>query len=459
FLNIAGMSAASAVACSFATSTLDASEQEASKPNVILVMTDDQGWGDVAYNGHPTLKTPNLDAMAASGIRFDRFYSAAPVCTPTRASVMTGRNPNRYHCPRVGYPLRKQELTLAQIMKQNGYATGHFGKWHLDGTGDNKPILQDNPLNPGVFGFDRWSSSSNFFDIDGKLGRNGKPFKLEGDSSVATVKESLEFLKECVKDKKPFFSVVWFGSPHIPHRAADEDKKLYENCTEEQKNYFGEISGIDRAVGIIRTELRNMNIADNTILWFCSDNGGDFDKDSVGNLKGGKASLHEGGIRVPGIIEWPSLINKPRTTAMPAFTSDIMPTVLEAVNAKVPSPVLPLDGISLMPLISGKTEKRDKLMFFWYGEQYAVMDDAYKLYLSTKKGNESPSLYDIVNDPKETKDISAEKKEITQEFKQKLDEWVASVKLSQEGKDYPEGKLTSPDFEPKKKGKKANKKE
>jgi len=202
-----------------------------------------------------------------------------------------------------------------------------------------------------------------------------------------------------------------------------------------------------------------MNIADNTILWFCSDNGGDFDKDSVGNLKGGKASLHEGGIRVPGIIEWPSLINKPRTTAMPAFTSDIMPTVLEAVNAKVPSPVLPLDGISLMPLISGKTEKRDKLMFFWYGEQYAVMDDAYKLYLSTKKGNESPSLYDIVNDPKETKDISAEKKEITQEFKQKLDEWVASVKLSQEGKDYPEGKLTSPDFEPKKKGKKANKKE
>ena len=130
------------------------------KPNIVLCMADDQGWGDMAYNGHPILKTPNFDAMAASALRFDRFYAAAPVCSPTRGSVMTGRHPNRFGCFKWGYTLRPQEITIAEALKTAGYVTGHFGKWHLGS------VRKGSPVNPGASGFDEWFSSPNFFDND-----------------------------------------------------------------------------------------------------------------------------------------------------------------------------------------------------------------------------------------------------------------------------------------------------
>ena len=141
-------------------------EKEIEMPNIILIMTDDQGWGQTGYYDHPILKTPNLDAMAENGLRFDRFYAGAPQCSPTRASVLTGRNNDRtgvfYH----GYPLNKYEITLAQKLKNIGYSTGHFGKWHLNGIrGPGVPIFGDDEYNPGVFGFDKWISTTNFFDI------------------------------------------------------------------------------------------------------------------------------------------------------------------------------------------------------------------------------------------------------------------------------------------------------
>jgi arylsulfatase A-like enzyme len=130
------------------------------RPNIVLVMADDQGWGDVGYNGHPVLKTPRLDEMAAAGLRFDRFYAAAPVCSPTRGSVMTGRHPNRFGCFQWGHSLRPNEVTLAEILKGAGYATGHFGKWHLGS------VRAGSPVNPGASGFDRWLSAENFYDND-----------------------------------------------------------------------------------------------------------------------------------------------------------------------------------------------------------------------------------------------------------------------------------------------------
>ncbi|MBN1589775.1 MAG: sulfatase-like hydrolase/transferase, partial [Pirellulales bacterium] len=137
-----------------------AATAKADKPNIVLVMADDQGWGDVGYYGHPTLKTPNLDKLAGDGLRFDRFYAAAPVCSPTRGSVMTGRHPNRFGCFRWGNTLRPQEITLAEALKTAGYTTGHFGKWHLGS------VQRGSPVNPGASGFDRWFSAPNFFDND-----------------------------------------------------------------------------------------------------------------------------------------------------------------------------------------------------------------------------------------------------------------------------------------------------
>ena len=180
-------------------------------------MTDDQGWGQTGYYNHPVLKTPNLDAMAENGLRFDRFYAGAPQCSPTRASVLTGRNNDRtgvfYH----GYPLNKKEKTIAQELKKIGYSTGHFGKWHLNGVrGPGIPIFKDDEYSPGVFGFDRWISVTNFFDIDPILSDNGNIVDFKGSSSEVIVNEAIKFIDENVKESKSFFAVIWDGSPHSP---------------------------------------------------------------------------------------------------------------------------------------------------------------------------------------------------------------------------------------------------
>lgn len=252
------------------------------RPNIILVMADDQGWGDTGYNGHPELKTPNLDRIANSGVRLDRFYAAHLNCSPTRGSVMTGRHPNRYGTFSPGAPIRAQELTVAKVLQSAGYATGHFGKWHLNGKngdknttdGNGRAILAADPLSPGRMGFDEWVSADNFFDLDPVLGRNGVPEKFHGESSDITTDEALEFIRRQAVAGKPFLSVVWFGSPHVPHQALLADKAAYSSLPENDQNYYGELTAVDRSVGRLRAALRELKIADNTILWYCSDNGG-----------------------------------------------------------------------------------------------------------------------------------------------------------------------------------------
>ncbi|MCR4414502.1 MAG: sulfatase-like hydrolase/transferase, partial [Thermoguttaceae bacterium] len=147
---------------------------------------DDQGWGDMAYQGHPVLKTPVFDEMARTGLRFDRFYAAAPVCSPTRGSVLTGRTPNRFGCFQWGYTLRPQEVTVAEVLRAAGYATGHFGKWHLGS------LRADSPVSPGQSGFERWFSSPNFFEIDPWMARDGKAVRVRGEGSEVTVAAALE---------------------------------------------------------------------------------------------------------------------------------------------------------------------------------------------------------------------------------------------------------------------------
>ena len=238
------------------------------KPNIVLCMADDQGWGDMAYNGHAVLQTPSFDAMAAAGLRFDRFYAAAPVCSPTRASVMTGRHPNRSSVFKWGHALRPQEITVAEALKTAGYVTGHFGKWHLGS------VVKGSPVNPGAFGFDEWLSAPNFFDNDPILSREGKAVSMPGESSVVTVDAALEFVRKHAKSPQPFLAVVWFGSPHLPHQAIERDRATYEEQSAKLQHFYGEITGMDRAFGKLRNELRTLGIHENTLLWYCSDNGG-----------------------------------------------------------------------------------------------------------------------------------------------------------------------------------------
>lgn len=430
------------------------------RPNIVLVMADDQGWGDTGYNGHAELKTPNLDEMAKRGLRFDRFYAAHFNCSPTRGSVMTGRHPNRYGTFSPGAPIRAQELTVARVLQSAGYRTGHFGKWHLNGKngdknttdGNGRAILAADPLSPGRMGFDEWVSADNFFDLDPVLGRNGVPEKFRGDSSDVTTDVALEFIRRQAGAGKPFLAVVWFGSPHVPHQALPADKEAYRALPEKDQNYFGEIAAVDRSVGRLRQALRESGVAGNTLLWYCSDNGGHAGPKSTGNLRGQKGTLWEGGLRVPGIVEWPARIAEPFACGIPCSTLDIYPTVLEATGAVAQNQIQPLDGLSLLPVFDRKTESRAKPIPFWNhaGKQpghAALLDWPFKLHTNPvagrnqkgAKGDEAlpPALlYDVSKDPKETADLAAQEPERVAKMTALVEAWKASVENSLRGADY-----------------------
>jgi len=431
-----------------------AATASATRPNIILTMTDDQGWGDVGYNANQVVRTPVLDDMAHSGLRFDRFYAAQSVCSPTRGSCLTGRHPDRYHCFSWGYDLPLEEITLAEAVKTAGYVTGHFGKWHLGGIPTNGGYrtdrgnlkTEDSRLrHPGNQGFDEWFSYWNFFDLDpSEFYHNAEAVgPLKGEGSEITVNRALKFIGKAVGQNQPFFAVIWFGNPHDPHLALDEDKALYPGFDPKKQDYLGELTAVDRAMGQLRKGLSDLNVQRDTMLWFCSDNGATA-SGSNGLLRAGKGTLWEGGIRVPGILEWPARIDKPVTTDVPACTSDFYPTILELLRIQVPNQVLPLDGISLAPLIEGKMDRRPRPIAFEKRtdektvQWAALVDNQYKLHAPVGDSRETNpvALYDLSADIGEKDNLSARNPGLVKRMMAQLREWQASVEKSLSGADY-----------------------
>lgn len=450
------------------------------KPNFVLVMADDQGWGDMGYSGYPGLKTPNFDALAREGLRFDNFHAAAPVCSPTRGSVMTGRTPNRFGCFSWGHSLRPQETTVAEALKQAGYRTGHFGKWHLGSVQTNSPV------SPGASGFDTWVSAPNFFDLDPILSNQGKAVPFKGDSSDITVDLALKFIGECAQQKQPFLAVVWFGSPHAPHKALPADAALYADLPKEKQHFCGEITAMDRAFGKLRRSLRELGLRDQTVLWYCSDNGALPKVGSSGGRRGNKAQIYEGGLLVPALLEWPARVPQPRVVTLPCATYDIYPTLLELAGVKLDKQP-PLDGISLVPMLDGKLNDRPKPMGFWsypapgvrtpskewmdelYADQQAGrepadperlfsdagqikakvsldqfpghaawLDGSWKLHRIEDKKTHTVKweLYNLAADPKEANDLAETEAGRFAAMRAQLDAWLKSVAGSLNGADY-----------------------
>lgn len=409
------------------------------RPNVVLVMADDQGWGQTGYYNHPILTTPNLDAMAASGLRFDRFYAAGPVCSPTRASVLTGRTHDRTGVVSHGYALHRQERTVARAMQKAGYATGHFGKWHLNGVrGPGVPVLDSDPHHPGHFGFEHWLTVTNFFDQNPIMSRMGSFEEFQGDSSEVIVGEALKFIKASADRKKPFFTVIWYGSPHSPWVALEQDQIQAEETR--SAHHHGELVAMDRSIGTLRNGLKNMGVADNTLVWFCSDNGGlkGVGHDSVGGLRGNKGTIWEGGLRVPGIIEWPAHV-EPRITSYPASTMDILPTLVDVVGLPPTSMLDRVDGISIKPLLAGEVGRRPTPIPFHYKGRAALIDNDMKI---VQIGRADYQLFDLKADRVEEHDLFSERPNDAKRLRAALDRMVASVTNSQTGADYPEGKVT-----------------
>lgn len=448
------------------------------KPNVILVMADDQGYGDAGFTGHPSLKTPHMDAMAASGIVFERFYAAAPVCSPTRASVMTGRNPIRVNVPNHGHYLRPHEITIAEALKSAGYVTGHFGKWHIGS------VQAESPTSPGGAGFDEWLSGLNFFDLDPYLSRNGKYEQAKGQGSVIAMDATIEFLKKHRNNDKPMFAVTWFPAPHDPHR--EQPVNLPDGIRPyDGKNagYYREIQLIDQQLGRLRAALREMNVADNTILWYSSDNGGLIGEHSGGRER--KGSIYEGGLRVPSIVEWPAKY-KAQKVGVPAYSSDIYPTLLGIVGLTMTNQPR-LDGVDLAPIIAGKQTSRPAMGFWhkftsgqstWNDRIIRTLMDAQQAgkpnpfperllknvnrfpelpagqYIGHAAWNDWPwklhriqtgvavkmELYNLAKDPMETTDLSRKQPDRAKVLRAELEAWQASVFKSLEGKDYKQSK-------------------
>lgn len=447
------------------------------KTNFVFVMADDQGWGDMAYNGHPHLHTPHFDALAKEGLRFDRFYAAAPVCSPTRASTLTGRTPNRSGVFSWGFSLRPEEITLAEALKPAGYRTAHFGKWHLGS------VRKGSPVNPGAQGFDTWLSAENFYDNDPTLSDAGKAVALNGESSQIAVDAAVRFLKDRSRDKAPFLAVVWFGSPHAPHQALATDLDRYAAHERSLQHFYGEITAMDRAFGHLRQSLKDLGLRDNTVLWYCSDNGGLPKLGRTGG-RGTKSDIYEGGLRVPGLLEWPARCPQPRVIGMPCGTVDIFPTLLDIAGVAVPTG-RPIDGESLLPVLTGTRVVRTKPLGFWRYTQGGIgrsnvklmaellkaqaegkeLDDPaglrpdhefvgrtwkesdreghaawlawpWKLHRIVSKGRERYELYHLEQDPGEQHDRFEQETARTTPLKLELESWQQSVIHSLNGRDY-----------------------
>ena len=440
----------------FVTSQCTAFSQETtsnlSKPNIVLVMADDQGWGQTGYNGHPILKTPHLDEMAANGLRFERFYAAAPVCSPTRASVLTGRTNRRTGVDSHGYALRLQEKTLATALANIGYRTGHFGKWHLNGLrGPGVPILANDNHNPGAFGFHTWLSVTNFFDRNPILSRNGNFEEFKGDSSEIIVDQALKFIGQQASLKRPSFTVIWFGTPHSPFMAAADDARPFAHLDRNSQDQHGELVAMDRSIGTLRKSIKEMGLADQTIIWFTSDNGGlpKITPETVGGLRGFKGSLYEGGLRVPAVIEWPSHIS-PRVTSYPAVSMDIFPTLAEIVGLPSSSMLNTQDGLSLRKLFDKEITKREKpIPFDCLGNQ-AVIDNDWKLIHLGKNAKRKSQfeLYNLKQDPREKLNLFDANEVEAKRMLGLLADFDLSIQQSIDGKDYLEGYVTDGNPEP-----------
>ncbi|HEX5104898.1 MAG TPA: sulfatase [Pirellulaceae bacterium] len=363
----------------------------AERPNIVVILCDDLGYGDLGCYGHPAIKTPNLDALAAQGMRFTDCYSAAPVCSSSRAGLMTGRTPSRmgiYDWIPANHPmhLAKDETTVATLLKQAGYSTCHVGKWHLNGKFNSPEQPQ-----PGDHGFDHWMSTQNnaapSHANPRNFVRNGTPLgPQEGYSCQLVAQEAIRWLCELKDKSKPFFLFVCFHEPHEPVASPPDLVATYPDAKNpDQAEYFANVTNMDAAVGKLIGKLDELKLTEHTLVFFTSDNGpetllrypnGKRSYGSPGPLRGMKLHLYDGGFRVPGIVRYPVRVKAGQTSSEPVCSLDFLPTFCELAGVKLPENRT-FDGVSFLPVFDGQPVPRNVPLYWHYyrsiGEPKAAM--------------------------------------------------------------------------------------
>lgn len=433
---------------------------QSTRPNVVLIITDDQGYGDLGIHGNPKLHTPHLDQLASESVRFERFY-VSPVCSPTRASLMTGRY--NYRTGVVDTYLGRSlmhpdETTLAELLAANGYRTGIFGKWHL---GDNYPLramdqgFQESlVLNGGGIGqpSDPVGGESYF---DPLLRRNGEWVKTKGYVSDVITDAALQFISE--NRQRPFFTYLAFNAPHTPLEVPAEKYAKYKALNLKAADFtapghplpagfdadttakiYGMVENIDDNVGRLLAKLDEFKLADNTVVIFLTDNGPQQPRYNAGMFQR-KGTVYEGGIRVPFFVRAPGRFAAGRKVLEPAAHIDVVPTLLDVCGVKKPA-LVKFDGVSLLPLLKGERARlADRTLFTqWHRgdapeiyRAFAARNRQYKLLqpAGQNDGAWQPrfKLYDLERDPLETNDLAADRPEVVAQLKQAYAAWFKDV--------------------------------
>jgi arylsulfatase A-like enzyme len=426
----------------------------ADKPNIVLILADDLGWADLGCYGSTYHKTPHLDRLAADGLRFTAAYAACPVCSPTRASLLTGRYPQRYNLtdwlpgrpdrpdqkllrPKINQQLPLEEVTLAEALKPASCVCGHVGKWHLGGQGFG-PLQQGFDVN--VAGDHTGTALSYFAPFKDKSGRFMPGLETVPDGEYLTDRLTAEAEKfiEANRDR-PFFLYLAHYAPHTPLKAKPELQAKYKPGKHgEQGNpaYAAMLESLDEGVGRVLKKLDDLKLAGRTVVVITSDNGGLATLEGMsmaptynGPLREGKGYLYEGGIRVPLIVRWPGVTKAGGTCAVPVCSIDFFPTMLAAWGLTSEAKA---DGVSLLPLLKGGGLKREAL--YWHYPHYAnqgsrpggaVRAGDYKLIEFYEDGRRE--LYDVAKDVSETRNLIADRPELAKELAAKLDAWRKEV--------------------------------
>ncbi|MDF7808780.1 sulfatase-like hydrolase/transferase [Pontiellaceae bacterium B12219] len=435
-----------------------AAVQAAEQPNILFIFADDWGWGDLSCHGHPYVKTPNIDRLAEEGMDFQRFTVASPVCSPSRTAVMTGHFPGRHnvdgHFATVESNARRNMPDwlsldapyLPRMLKEGGYTTAHYGKWHL-----SNEMITDSPA-PGEYGYDHYGA----FNCSGSQ----MPWFEDSMNAIA-------FMEKSQREDKPFYINVWMHEPHTPHHVLPEYRWRFQGLEDEGDQIYAAIlSHADDRVGELLDALDRLGLTENTLVVFSSDNGpaGASDeltlsydpatgagfgrgasKGITGGRKGYKASLFEGGIGVPFIVRWPGKVPAGKVDEVSLISAvDLLPTFCDVAGVEMPEGYEP-DGISVVAVLEGQPAAARQKPLYWkypskwpardskpdHWASYAVVDQTWKLV--TNEDLSYVELYDISNDPYEKTDLKEQQPETVKQLIQLLENWQQTLPAKPEG--------------------------
>lgn len=442
-------------------SAITAAAGDEKRPNIILMMADDLGYGDTGFTGHKIIKTPSLDQMARDGVIITNFHSGGPVCSPTRGTVLTGRHHYRYGVfyANTGH-LPSQEITISEVLKEKGYATGHFGKWHLGTLSKTisakgpKRKPDENYSPPAWHGYDAsfvtesavqlWNPTKGKRAVRNPFWENGvaldpKDPSLSGGASRVVMNRVLPFIEKAVAKDQPFLTIIWFHAPHQDIVAGPEYLEMYKGYGQ-AAHYYGVVTEMDDQIGRLRKKLKELGVDQNTLIKFTSDNGPEGPKVQgklagvTDGLRGRKRALYEGGVRVPTLAVWPGKIEAGRVIDAETSTLDYLPTINAMMGYQMPDDRT-VDGTSILSLLKGEKFERNKAIPFFSKGKLALIQGDFKLVTTAKNINKA-ELYNLAVDRSETSDIASKHPKIVKALKDKVRAFVVSAKVSHSGADY-----------------------